>query len=178
MSCHRSFGSLAPPVRLSEVVAFLDASLAEARTRYTTSSDKARRKSLDLWLCHIKFLQHIVAYRARRLGDVEQTERAFDRAAACGLRPAPDRAEVQHLHRHHAGLAIPGAGIDRACRARASSQGAGVETSPQEQSIPGCDTGMPLGRNKCWTAETKSGIISDNPGPEEIDNELARLCHG
>ena len=117
MSCHRSFGSWAPPVRLSEVAAFLDASLAEARTRYTTSSDKARRKSLDLWLCHIKFLQHIVAaYRARRLGDVEQTERAFDRAAACGLRRTEPRYStyidtmlaLRFLEQALIGLVVPG----------------------------------------------------------------------
>ena len=74
--------SNADEARLSEVAAFLDASLAEAKARYTATADKAQRKSLDLLLHHIKLLQFVVrAYRARLQGDIDGAGQAFDGAA-------------------------------------------------------------------------------------------------
>jgi hypothetical protein len=68
--------------KLSACAEFLDRSLAELKERYAPTREKTRRKSLDLLLHHIKFLQSIVrAYQARRGGDAERADQAFDQAA-------------------------------------------------------------------------------------------------
>ncbi|MBL7200485.1 MAG: DUF4838 domain-containing protein [Anaerolineae bacterium] len=75
--------SNADQAKLAEAAAFLDRSMSEVKARYeaTDPADKTRRKSLDLLLHHVQFLQFIVrAYQARLAGKTEEADQAFDGA--------------------------------------------------------------------------------------------------
>ncbi|MBN1642238.1 MAG: DUF4838 domain-containing protein [Anaerolineae bacterium] len=69
--------------RLDQVAAFVDTTLHEIAMRRTGGPDRTRDRSLDLLAYHAQLLQYVVAaYRARREGDREASDGAFDRAIA------------------------------------------------------------------------------------------------
>jgi hypothetical protein len=83
--------SNADEAKLDACAAFLDASLSEAEARREAVGDRTRRRSLDLLVHHITFLQHMVAaYRARLAGETNKADEAFDDAAEHLRRTEPE----------------------------------------------------------------------------------------
>jgi len=67
--------------KLAACAAFLETSLAEIVLRREATSDRARKRSLDLLAYHARFLGFLVhAYQARLARETERADEEFDRA--------------------------------------------------------------------------------------------------